>query len=144
MLTARLAAEDAWTARWELARTYLLLGDADRAVSEFERLRQQAPEDVEVLRHLALAEAKTGHLEVASTHLEAAIRLDPNYSEAYRARAEVYAVLDRDDAVHERARRTWEDLLGDERLLITTNYVALETAALVQHRLGMEAVRVLM
>jgi uncharacterized protein len=55
----------------------------------------------------------------------------------------LYAVLDRDDENHPAARATWERLLeGDEPLLVT-NYVVVETTALVQHRLGMEAVRVL-
>lgn len=57
----------------------------------------------------------------------------------------LYAVLDADDAFHERAREAWESLLLEERqgALVTTNYVLLETFALVQARLGIEAVRAL-
>jgi len=52
-----------------------------------------------------------------------------------------YAILDRDDANHARARDTFARLLGDSTILITHNYVLVETAALVQHRLGVTAVR---
>lgn len=55
----------------------------------------------------------------------------------------LYAVLDRDDQNHPVARSTWGTLLQDDDALIVTNYVVVETTALVQHRLGMEAVRVL-
>ena len=52
-----------------------------------------------------------------------------------------YALLDRDDENHRRAKSTWTDLLNDENTLVTSNYVLVETFALLQHRLGMEAVR---
>jgi predicted nucleic acid-binding protein len=55
----------------------------------------------------------------------------------------LFAVLDADDQNHERAERAWANLLTQEIELICTNYVLVETSALVQHRLGMEAVRVL-
>jgi uncharacterized protein len=49
------------------------------------------------------------------------------------------AVLDADDANHATARETWQALLGGDSALLCTNYVLLETIALVQHRLGLEA-----
>jgi predicted nucleic acid-binding protein len=55
----------------------------------------------------------------------------------------LYAVLDRDDQNHPLAKSTWGTLLQGDDALIVTNYVVVETTALVQHRLGMEAVRVL-
>jgi predicted nucleic acid-binding protein len=55
----------------------------------------------------------------------------------------LYAVLDRDDGNHPPAKSTWSELLQGDDVLIVTNYVVVETTALVQHRLGMEAVRVL-
>jgi predicted nucleic acid-binding protein len=55
----------------------------------------------------------------------------------------LYAVLDRDDQNHSAAKGTWGTLLQSDQALIVTNYVVVETTALVQHRLGMEAVRVL-
>jgi uncharacterized protein len=55
----------------------------------------------------------------------------------------LYAVLDRDDENHPAARATWGGLLQADEPLLVTNYVLVETTALVQHRLGMEAVRVL-
>ena len=51
------------------------------------------------------------------------------------------AVLDADDKMHEAAARAWRDLVTAEEPLVTTNYVLVETFAIVQRRLGMEAVR---
>jgi len=55
----------------------------------------------------------------------------------------LFAVLDANDQNHERARQTWTDLVTQAVDLVCTNYVLVETFALVQHRLGMEAVRAL-
>jgi predicted nucleic acid-binding protein len=52
-----------------------------------------------------------------------------------------YGLLDRDDANHENARDTWVELLANENISITTNYVLVESFALIQHRLGVAAVR---
>lgn len=52
------------------------------------------------------------------------------------------AVLDCDDAHHEKARGTWHKLLASDDSLTTSNYVLVETFALLQNRLGMEAARV--
>lgn len=53
------------------------------------------------------------------------------------------AVLDANDQFHPRARAVWTDLIGRAEDLVSTNYVLVETFALAQHRLGMEAVRTL-
>jgi predicted nucleic acid-binding protein len=53
-----------------------------------------------------------------------------------------YAVFDRDDANHARAKTVWERLLRQGDTLLTNNYVLVESSALLQHRLGMAAVRV--
>ena len=55
----------------------------------------------------------------------------------------LYAILDADDENHERAKHLWTDLVTQEARLVCSNYVLVETFALVQHRLGMEAVRAL-
>ena len=55
----------------------------------------------------------------------------------------LFAVLDADDQNHERARQSWVDLITQEVDLVCTNYVLVETFALVQRRLGLDAVRVL-
>lgn len=55
----------------------------------------------------------------------------------------LFAVLDADDQFHQRARAVWTNFLERGEDLITTSYVLIETFALVQHRLGMEAVRIL-
>ena len=52
----------------------------------------------------------------------------------------LYAVLDRDDRWHLRACDTWTELVAEHDLLIS-NYVLVETFALLQNRLGVEAVR---
>ena len=51
------------------------------------------------------------------------------------------AVLHRSDRNHTRAARTWKDLLEQDRDLVSTNYVLLETFALLQNRFGLSAVR---
>lgn len=53
----------------------------------------------------------------------------------------IYAVLDRGDANHEAARTCWFTLLESSGPLFTTNYVVVESCALAQSRLGLDAVR---
>ena len=53
------------------------------------------------------------------------------------------AVLDADDACHEKAKEAWQKLLDADESMVTSNYVLLETVALLQNRIGMEAVRLL-
>ena len=53
-----------------------------------------------------------------------------------------YAVLDRDDANHAEAKNVWTRLVREGTTFLTSNYVLVETAALLQHGLGMAAVRV--
>ncbi len=55
----------------------------------------------------------------------------------------IYAVLDRDDLEHNLAKETWGLLLDSQEALLTSNYVLMECCALAQHRLGLEAVRVI-
>src|SRR5512143_3848554 len=52
-----------------------------------------------------------------------------------------YALLDRDDGNHQKAKKAWVEFLEGTPALMTTNYVLLETLALLQSRLGLEAVR---
>jgi predicted nucleic acid-binding protein len=53
----------------------------------------------------------------------------------------LFALLDGDDENHERAARTWQTLSDRDEDLLTTNYVLVESFALFQNRLGLEAVR---
>lgn len=55
----------------------------------------------------------------------------------------LYAVFDSDDANHSRARAAWMEWLREGATLVTNNYVLLETTALLQHRIGVAAVRAL-
>ena len=54
-----------------------------------------------------------------------------------------YAGLDQDDINHTRAKNAWTNLLAGDARLLTSNYVLLETSALVQKRLGPAALRLL-
>ena len=54
-----------------------------------------------------------------------------------------FAVLDADDRMHSKARREWVRLLETNTSFRTTNYVLVETSALLQSRIGMDALRVL-
>ncbi len=53
------------------------------------------------------------------------------------------AILNADDRFHPPAAGMWHQLLDEDAVLITSNYVLLEVTALVQHRMGMEAVSLL-
>jgi predicted nucleic acid-binding protein len=52
----------------------------------------------------------------------------------------LYAVFDAGDTSHETAARAWDELLRSDAPLHTINYVALELAAVLQRRLGVDAV----
>jgi len=52
------------------------------------------------------------------------------------------AMLNRGDENHPKARPIWQALVEENAGLFCTSYVLLETMSPVQHRLGMEAVRV--
>jgi predicted nucleic acid-binding protein len=52
-----------------------------------------------------------------------------------------YALLDGDDSNHAVAARQWERLLKGNEVLFTSGFVLVETLALLQHRIGLEAVR---
>ena len=52
-----------------------------------------------------------------------------------------YALLDSDDGSHPKAKKAWDELIQPENTVVTSNYVLVETFALVQSRLGLEAVR---
>jgi uncharacterized protein len=53
----------------------------------------------------------------------------------------LYAVLDREDANHEVATQTWQWLLTEAAVLVTHNYILVESNALAQQRLGIGALR---
>lgn len=52
-----------------------------------------------------------------------------------------YALLDRDDANHRKAKNILDKILLSQNTLITSNYVLVESFALMQNRLGLPAVR---
>jgi uncharacterized protein len=52
-----------------------------------------------------------------------------------------FAVLDADDKMHPAARREWERELRSGVSLHTCSYVLVETSALLQRRIGMNALR---
>jgi len=51
------------------------------------------------------------------------------------------AVLDADDQNHSAAKTAWETLINNGDELVCTSYVLVESFALIQNRLGLEAVR---
>jgi predicted nucleic acid-binding protein len=53
----------------------------------------------------------------------------------------LYALMDADDRDHERARDAWAQWLDQPTQFLTSNYVLLESLALIQHRLGSQAAR---
>jgi predicted nucleic acid-binding protein len=53
-----------------------------------------------------------------------------------------YALLDADDTGHGKVKDAWRKLIQSASNLTTSNYIFVETFALVQNRLGIEAVRV--
>ncbi len=67
----------------------------------------------------------------------------PRGEEVFIDTSAFYAVLDAADEGQARARAGWHGLILDGKPLVTSNYVCVETCALVQARLGMDAVRVL-
>lgn len=52
-----------------------------------------------------------------------------------------YALLDADDANHEQASRVWVADVDSGEVLITTNYVVVETCAVAHRRLGVPVLR---
>jgi predicted nucleic acid-binding protein len=50
------------------------------------------------------------------------------------------AVLNADDRFHARARQRWQQLIETDQSMICNNYVLVETTAVLQNRLGVEAV----
>jgi predicted nucleic acid-binding protein len=55
----------------------------------------------------------------------------------------LYAVFDRDDRNHSKAKAAWVEWLRGGAVFLTNNYVLLETVALLQHRISVAAVRAL-
>lgn len=53
------------------------------------------------------------------------------------------ALLDADDPEHGDAVSAWRELAEEGAPLLSTNYVVVETIAVAQHRLGLDAVRAL-
>ncbi len=51
------------------------------------------------------------------------------------------AILDADDKYHKKASEKWAEFISSEETLFCNNYILVETFALVQNRLGMEALR---
>ena len=79
----------------------------------------------------------------AMTPISSPLMKHPRGEEVFIDTSAFYAVLDADDEVHAQARVGWHGLIRDGKPLVTSNYVCVETCALVQARLGMDAVRVL-
>lgn len=53
----------------------------------------------------------------------------------------LYALLDADDNNHDRARHLWQEWLEHPTHFVCSNYILLESVALIQRRLGLLALR---
>ena len=53
------------------------------------------------------------------------------------------ALADKEDEFHEAAKHQWRAMLERREVLVSNNYVLLETVSLVQRRFGMEHIHVL-
>ncbi len=53
----------------------------------------------------------------------------------------IFALLDNDDQYHQTSQEGWLTLVDRSEALVTSNYVLVETIALVTRRLGFQAVR---
>jgi predicted nucleic acid-binding protein len=51
------------------------------------------------------------------------------------------AVLNVNDKFHQKARQAWDEILSSDATLFSSNYILLETIALLHSRFGIEAVR---
>ena len=51
------------------------------------------------------------------------------------------AILNETDQYHQQAKQAWIEILSTESMIFTSNYVIVETTALLQHRFGIEALR---
>ncbi len=54
----------------------------------------------------------------------------------------IYAFMDASDENHAEAQRVWVDLLKGNEPIVTTSYVLVEVAALIQNRLGQKALQI--
>lgn len=52
-----------------------------------------------------------------------------------------YALLDRGDENHKEGKKAWMQMFEGSYTLVTSNYVLIESFALLQSRIGLEAVR---
>jgi len=50
------------------------------------------------------------------------------------------AILNDSDLYHNQAKQLWTEILSSDSVMFSSNYVMLETTALLQHRFGIEAV----
>jgi uncharacterized protein len=55
--------------------------------------------------------------------------------------AALYALLDSGEREHTDVARVWREFLDSNTTLITTNYILIEAAAVIQRRLGLAALR---
>jgi predicted nucleic acid-binding protein len=54
----------------------------------------------------------------------------------------LYALLDADDSGHAAVQSAWTEILQSDTFLVTSNYILVESSAILQNRIGSEAVRV--
>jgi uncharacterized protein len=55
--------------------------------------------------------------------------------------AALFALLDSEERDHAAAASAWREFLASDTTLVTTNYILIEAAAVIQRRLGLAALR---
>jgi predicted nucleic acid-binding protein len=53
----------------------------------------------------------------------------------------ILAVLNESDPYHKKAAQVWTEILSSDSVMVSSNYVILETVAVLQNRFGIEAIR---
>jgi len=66
------------------------LGKADEAINHLNEFRQHNETSVDVVYWLGIAHYRSGDLDTAEEHFDAAILLDPSFEDAYLARGKVH------------------------------------------------------
>jgi tetratricopeptide (TPR) repeat protein len=104
MLSGRMTRED--RDAYQAGRDRFDRGDADAALLQLEPLAERYPGYADVQYMLAVLRERQGEIEVATTLLERALRINPRYTEAALALKSLYE----QQGHHERSRELSEQL----------------------------------
>ncbi|NOZ49781.1 MAG: tetratricopeptide repeat protein [Chloroflexi bacterium] len=83
------------TAYYFVGESYMELGQGANAIPPLESALEITPTDADALYQLALAQQSLGQFETALTYYHKAVRLVPDFTEAYQGMVESYTALDK-------------------------------------------------